>query len=189
MVKKTLEDLEKIIKAIDPDGKMNGVSYEKTSNNTLGFGTSPPTFHVATPHSTWPSGDKSTWETPKGVSILQEAFKDVFNGGAASLLKGSDNNISYDISGTFFIDISHLQGRFGQCFTQMSESGTADNAKHSIADKIVEIVNDLGIKCPKVKPVIRFLQGLWGDNMTNVRPKCLEWTRSQGRHSGHVLER
>jgi len=166
MTKKTLADLEEIIKTIDPHGKMNGVSYEKTSNNTLGFGNSPSTYHIAIPYPTFPPGDKSTWKTPEGVSILQEAFKDVLNGGAASLLKDSDNNVPHDISGTFFIDISHLQGRFGNWFTQK-----ANTDGHTVADKIVDIVNGLE-KYPNVKPIIRFLQGLWGDNLDKVGQKA-----------------
>jgi len=160
MARKTLQDLENIIKSVDPDGKMQGVSYERTSNNTLGFGNSPPTYHVAIPHPTWPSGDKSTWATPKGSSILQEAFKDVLSAGAASVSKDGA-----EPSGIFLIDISHLQGGFGGWFTERPNAG--ENVNQSVAEKIIQIVE--GLKpYPKVKPVIRFLQGLWGSNLDSV---------------------
>ena len=171
--KKTLLDLETIINSLDthqntPDS-MNGISYDKTLNNTLGFGHSPASYHVAIPYTSWPSGDKTTWPAPS-VSALEEAFKDVLVGGASALSHGSDNKPSANLSGNFIIDIAHMAGGLGNFFTEKSPT----NSKHpnqSVADVIASIVNGL-TDCHNVKPVVRILIGILGtEKVGNLSPE------------------
>ncbi|KAK1757295.1 hypothetical protein QBC47DRAFT_442096 [Echria macrotheca] len=179
---KTLQDLEKIINKIDPgpNPQMAGVSYEKTFNVSLGFGRteSPPSFHVSIPRSVWPPGDtpdaEANWSPPTG-SVLEEAFIDTLAESAAPLqviVKGEET-FRPNLEGDFFIDITHLGGNVSDFFIEKTRTHPYEGK--SIADKIVTIVNGLG-SAKNVRPIIRFLIGIWGDDTVNIGSKA--WTNT-----------
>ncbi len=161
-----LDRLEAAIASLDPKREMAGISYERTSNNTLGFGhaPTPTTYHVSIPYSSWPTGPSKAWTAP-ATSILQAAFKDVIKGGFSTIFKDDKSHIPPDISGNFIIDIAHLGGVAHDFFIEKPTDGPYKG--RSVADEIAAAVNSLA-PYPHIKPVVRFLMGIWGDEKTKI---------------------
>ena len=140
----SIDELERRLKDIDstasPDSRLEGITFEKTYNESLGLKPDNVSdFKVFIPWRSWPAG--ALPEKTEFPSALQEAFKDV-------LSKGSDRS-------SCFIDLHTLNPNL--------EFFKEPDALSSVAKAIAQVIDNTD---ESVTPVVRFLAGS-DENKTN----------------------
>jgi hypothetical protein len=145
----SLDALHQALETLDPDGILQGKSYDRTWNESLGF-TGPADFHVGIPYNPWPR-DHS--DTPKEFeSALAVGLKDV-------LKRGLDACSTTE--GNLFIDITQLSTGGWAGFFDSTGEGQED-----LAQSLGRMVGSLP---PNITPVIRFLLGLHNEKSAHKK--------------------
>lgn len=144
----SLDDLEAHLLKIDSDfadsASLQGVSFDKTQNSSLGF-SGIDDFTVFIPWKKWPDDPKTlaTNGTKNFPSALQEAFKDVLNRG-----KATDK---------WLIDMATLDRPSTEFFCEKGDGTLADEKLKSVAKTIADVIE--GVDDDNANITVRFLSG------------------------------